>query len=116
MQTQPQEAQVFVRQLQEWLDKFYASLRQDESLIALYQDPVGNIITVDQIGFHDPYMVAIVGEDSANNRTVVLAHMSTVQIVLKAVRDTDNTPTAPKKTKIGFIGDAKAFSFNPPAQ
>lgn len=116
MQNQPQPAQLFFDQLRHWMNSFHANLRQDEYTVALYEDPVGNTITIRQIGFTNPHMIVLVGDDSYGNRSVVLAHLGSVQIILKAVRRTENTTEQPKKMAIGFLGDKLSLSPNAPTQ
>jgi len=76
----------------------------DEEMVVLYHSPAGEILEVDYLGFIDPDVISIIGHDSGNNSTVVLANVQTVQLIVKRIKPLDKDEK-PRRRRIGFIGD-----------
>jgi hypothetical protein len=75
-------------------------LPETEEMVVHYYGQGGEPIQVTHLGYHNPYLINVYGENERGEVCVVLAHMNSVQLVL-TVRRTQ--PEAPKRS-IGFVG------------
>lgn len=78
--------------------------KTDDEMVVFYHSPAGEVLEVDYLGFIDPDVITIIGHDSGNNQTIVIAHVQTVQLVVKRIKPLKEDEK-PKHRRIGFIGD-----------
>jgi hypothetical protein len=91
-------ADTFYDRLRHHIEEFQKNLKEDEQLaIYSYAGPNEPILITD-IGYHNPFLINLFGTDSKGNECCVLAHMSSIQLVLKIEK------ASPEERKeIGFL-------------
>lgn len=91
-------ADTFYDRLRHQIENFQKDLKEDEQL-AIYSYVGSNEpILITDIGYHNPFLITLYGTDSKENACCVLAHMSSVQLVLKIEK------VSPEERKeIGFL-------------
>ena len=74
-------------------------LRAGEQLVVYFDTQAGERLTVRQLGYQGADLIVIVGDDRWGVACQVLAHVQTVQLILKY--EAVGVPPRP----IGFLGD-----------
>jgi hypothetical protein len=96
-------ADEFFRQLRQQIEITQNELRESEQLEIYYHTPGEEPILVSKIGYVSPGLLMLYGKDSRNNDCKVLAHLQTIHLTLKLVRN-----GAPEKRRtISFVEPAK---------
>jgi len=94
-------ASTFYDRLEEGIKDFETNTVEDEHIEAHVVLSNGETIVAYDFGYHNPNLFYIWGLDSQGNEVSVLAHVSTVQVVMRRLK---NTPDHPKR-EIGFSGN-----------
>ncbi|MGE5618433.1 MAG: hypothetical protein ACM3US_04160 [Sphingomonadaceae bacterium] len=94
-------ADTLYEELEEDIQKTQQGLGPDEQILAIYYAPNGDPIIIDDIGYHNPYLLILKGRDAEGNKCRVLAHMNVVQIVVKILKVVGKQP----RRQIGFVGE-----------
>ncbi len=92
-------ADTFYNMIQKHITKTQARLKKDEQLIVLFVSGAGEEITVTHIGYQNPYLIILYGTDSTSRECSILAHMDSVQLVLRIAK----VDPAKEKRQIGFL-------------
>ena len=95
-------ANTFYDQLQEQISRKSAQLSEGEQLALYYQRQGDSPMQVNNLGYHNPYLITLFGKNESGEECIVLAHMNSVQLLL-VVEKTD--ARSPKRT-IGFVGQS----------
>jgi len=96
-------ADEFFKQLRQQIEITHNELRDSEQLEVYYHAQGEEPILVSKIGYLPPGLVVLYGTDSRNNDCKVLAHLQTVHLTLKLVRN-----GAPEKRRtISFVEPAR---------
>ena len=96
-------ADEFFKQLRQQIEVTQNELRESEQLEIYYDAPGEEPILVSKIGYLSPGLLVLYGTDGKNNDCKVLAHLQTVHLTLKLVRN-----GAPEKRRtISFVEPAK---------
>ena len=97
-------ADEFFKQLRQQIEVTQNELRESEQLELYYHAQGAEPILVSKIGYLAPGLLALYGQDGKNNDCKVLAHLQTVHLTLKLVRN-----GAPEKRRtISFVESAKS--------
>ena len=93
----------FFKQLRQQIEVTQNELRESEQLEIYYHAPGEEPILVSKIGYLSPGLLVLYGTDGTNNDCKVLAHLQTVHLSLKLVRN-----GAPEKRRIiSFVEQAR---------
>ncbi len=92
-------ADTFYNMIQKHITKTQARLKRDEQLIALFVADTGEQITITHIGYQNPYLMILYGIDSSSRECNILAHMNSVQLVLKI----DKVEASRERRQIVFL-------------
>ena len=92
-------ADTFYDQLRKNIEEIQKNVKKKEQLLIYYYPSPNEPILVTSIGFQNPYMMIFHGIDAMGNECAVLAHMLSVQLILRVVKIGDQK----KKRKIGFL-------------
>ena len=96
-------ADEFFKQLRQQIEVTQNELRESEQLELYYHAQGAEPILVSKIAYLAPGLLAFYGQDGRNNDCKVLAHLQTVHLTLKLVRN-----GAPEKRRtISFVESAK---------
>jgi len=96
-------ADEFFRQLRQQIEVTQNELRESEQLEIYYNAPAEEPILVSKIAYLAPGLLVLYGKDGKNNDCKILAHLHTVHLTLKLVRN-----GAPEKRRtISFVEPAK---------
>ena len=96
-------ADEFFKQLRQQIEVTQNELRESEQLEIYYQAQGEESILVSKIGYLAPGLLVLYGTDGRNNDCKVLAHLQTVHLTLKLVRN-----GAPEKRRsISFVEQAR---------
>jgi hypothetical protein len=90
----------FYEQLQKHIKETEKSLKEGEAIEVLYLIPSGGALLVTDIGYHNPNMIILYALDTEGQKCKVLAHMASLQLLIK------NVPVKQEEAKrtIGFLG------------
>jgi len=95
-------ADEFFKQLRQQIEITQNELRESEQLEIYYQAPGEEPILVAKIGYLSPGLLVLYGTDGENNDCKVLAHLQTVHLTMKLVRN-----GAPEKRRtVSFVEQA----------
>lgn len=97
---EPNTARLFYERLKEAVTLAEGSKAPGQELVIYAQGVSGETLTVEDLGYRNPSLIYIVGQDPDGIQTFVFSHPSSVQLVAKWIQPNDGTP----KRKIGFIG------------
>jgi len=78
--------------IQEEIDTLRSQLGENEQPVVLYPVGNGSMIQVGNIGYRNPDLIVLDGLDESNQRTRVLAPAGAVQLTIKVVQATPETP------------------------
>jgi hypothetical protein len=78
----PTMANTFYEHLSEWITDAMERAEEEGKGVEVVCHVGGSRITVTGLGFHNPYMIAVYGEDGAKNAVELLAHMAGIQLVI----------------------------------
>jgi hypothetical protein len=93
----------FFKQLRQQIEVTQNELRESEQLEIYYHAQGEESILVSKIGYLAPGLLVLYGKDGRNNDCKVLAHLQTVHLILKLVRN-----GAPEKRRtISFVEQAR---------
>ena len=96
-------ADEFFKQLRQQVEVTQNELRESEQLEIYYHTQGAEPILVSKIAYLAPGLLALYGQDGRNNDCKVLAHLQTVHLTLKLVRN-----GAPEKRRtISFVESPK---------
>jgi len=96
-------ADEFFRQLRQQIEITQTELRESEQLEVYYYAQGEEPILVSKIGYLSPSLLVLYGKDGRNNDCKVLAHLQTVHLTLKLVRN--GVPE--KRRTISFVEQAR---------
>jgi hypothetical protein len=85
-------ADAYVALIQKQMKHLSEELGEGMSIDAFVPVPGGGQIHVTWFGFHNPDMIKITGLDADGNDVCLLAHKSTLQVILKKVNQVDQKP------------------------
>jgi hypothetical protein len=92
-------ADEFLSKLRQQIEVTQNELREGEQLEIYYYAPTGEPILVSRVGYLEPGVIVLYGQDDRQNNCKVLANLHTVPLVLKLVRN-----GAPEKRRtISFV-------------
>ena len=92
-------AEEFFRQFRQQIEITQTELRESEQLEIYYHTQAEEPILVSKIGYFAPGLLVLYGTDGRNNDCKVLAHLQTLHLTLKLVRN-----GAPEKRRtISFV-------------
>lgn len=92
-------AEVLYQDLKSCVERTESSIGDNEQLRVYFI--AGNVwILVDEIGYYAQDLITISGRDGAGERTQVLSHCNSVQLIMKVIPQSQ----PPKRRQIGFIG------------
>jgi hypothetical protein len=94
-------ADSFHRKLQQRIEETLKELKDDEQLAVYYQCRTGECIAVTDIGYRNPNLIIICGQDSQRKHCQILAHMNLVELVMKK----EKVDKKAKPRTIGFIAN-----------
>jgi hypothetical protein len=95
-------ANTFYEQLQEAINRELGQLGKMEQLAVYYQGPSGPPLLVNDLGYHNPYLIKLYCKNERDEHRVVLAHMNSVQLLLAVEKVEIHSP----KRTIGFVGQS----------
>ena len=95
-------ADTFYDRLESFITEAQSELEENQQLEISYASPAGEIITVTDIGYHNPYLIRLYGKDKRNQECTVLVHMNSVQLIVR----TANLRDAEQHRRIGFLSDS----------
>lgn len=95
-----QSASGFFERLEHWIRSEENQLEPDEQLLVLYYNRAGESIHVHEIGYQNPQLIILLGQDNQGNQRRILAHMEAVELELMRVKVERK---AQEKRKIGFF-------------
>ena len=96
-------ADEFFKQLRQQIEVTQNELRESEQLEIYYHAPGEEPILVAKIGYLSPGLLVLYGTDGENNDCKVLAHLQTVHLTMKLVRN-----GAPEKRRtVSFVEQAR---------
>jgi hypothetical protein len=96
-------ADEFFKQLRQQIEVTQSELRESEQLEIYYHAEGEEPILVSKIGYLSPGLLVLYGTDGRNNDCKVLAHLQTVHLTLKLVRN-----GAPEKRRtLSFVEPAR---------
>jgi hypothetical protein len=96
-------ADEFFKQLRQQIEVTQSELRESEQLEIYYHAQGEEPILVSKIGYLSPGLLVLYGTDGRNNDCKILAHLQTVHLTLKLVRN-----GAPEKRRtISFVEPAR---------
>jgi hypothetical protein len=96
-------ADEFFKQLRQQIEVTQTELRESEQLEIYYHAQGEEPILVSKIGYLSPGLLVLYGTDGRNNDCKILAHLQTVHLTLKLVRN-----GAPEKRRtISFVEPAR---------
>ena len=98
----PRMARTFYDRLQVQISTAQAQLYEGEQLAVYFQGQGGSRILVTNLGYHNPYLIKLFGKNESDEKCVVLAHMSSVQLLLVVEKTAARSP----KRTIGFVGQS----------
>jgi len=99
-------ADEFFKQLRQQIEVTQNELRESEQLEIYYYTQGEEPILVSKIGYFAPGLLVLYGTDGRNNDCKVLAHLQTLHLTLKLVRN-----GAPEKRRtISFVEQPEARS------
>jgi hypothetical protein len=96
-------ADEFFRQLRQQIEITQNELRESEQLEIYYEAPAGEPILVSKIGYFAPGLLVLYGKDGRNNDCKLLAHLQTVHLTLRLVRN----GAQEKRRTVSFVEPAK---------
>ena len=99
-------ADTFYERLRYQIEEIEKELAGDEQLAVVHYNSAGQPFMVRDIGYHNPNLIILYGQDADNNECSILAHMNTIQLVLIRVKVKEVKPY-----RIGFLresGDGNA--------
>lgn len=99
-------ADIFYDRLQRKIKDAERRVAEDEDLFVCYHCPNGETIVIERIGYYNPSLVELAGRDLNGDVCSVLAHMSSVSLVLKFQKRVQDSPE-PKRL-IGFHVEGEA--------
>lgn len=99
-------ADAFFKQLRQQIEITQNELRESEQLEIYYHAQGEAPILVSKLGYLSPGLLVLYGKDSGNNDCKILAHLQTVHLTLKLVRN--GTPE--KRRTISFVEQARGSS------
>ena len=79
-------AEDFFRRLRQQIEVTQNELREGEQLEIYYYAPASESILVSKIGYLEPNLLILYGQDEKHNDCKVLANLQTVHLTLKLVR------------------------------
>jgi len=89
----------YFRKLRQQIEVTQNELREDEQLEVYYASQVDERVLVSRIGYLEPHLLVLYGQDDQHNDCKVLAHVLTVHLTLRLVRH-----GAPEKRRtISFV-------------
>ena len=94
-------ADEFYGRLEKHVEETRAQLKEGEQLAMFYYPRSGEAVVITDIGYRNPYLITLFGQDSQMNECHVLVHVQSVELVLKIVKSDAKVP----RKGIGFIGD-----------
>ena len=93
-------ADTFYDRLQEHLEKAMASLQSDEELSVYYYTQGGIAWKIEDVGFHNPFLIKLYCRGTDGSKTSILLHMAAVQLVVRISKKEKDV----KRVPIGFRG------------
>lgn len=78
-------ADTHFNRLEQAIKRAEADLKENQQLLVLYCDRSGQLVQVLNLGYHNPYLIVLHGIDSVNNKCTVLAHMESLELVIKII-------------------------------
>ena len=96
-------ADEFFKQLRQQIEITQTELRESEQLEIYYHAQGEEPILVSKIGYVSPGLLMLYGKDGRNNDCKVLAHLQTVHLTLKLVRN----GAQEKRRTISFVEQAR---------
>ena len=93
----------FFRTLRQQIEITQNELREGEQLEVYYTAQGHEPILVSRIGYLEPHLLVLYGQDGHNNDCKVLAHLLTTHLTLKLVRHGDPA----KRRTISFVEPTK---------
>lgn len=93
----------FFKQLRQQIEVTQNELRESEQLEIYYHTQGEEPILVSKIGYLSPGLLVLYGKDGENNDCKVLAHLRTMHLTLKLVRD----GASEKRRTISFVEQAR---------
>jgi hypothetical protein len=97
----PPMADTFYDRIETFIKEAEGELKQDEQLEITCSSPSGEVILITDIGYHNPYLIMLYGQDKHMNQCTILTHMDSVQLMIKTISLED----AGKHRHIGFLAD-----------
>jgi len=92
-------AGAFYRQLHEYFSEMKETQEKDESIDVAYCPGSGERITVTDLDYQNPHLIIVHGVDSDGNQCRALAHMASVQLVIKVIK----LKKTEERRPIGFL-------------
>jgi len=92
-------ADTFYKHLKKEISATEASLKEGQRLRVEYSSAAAGRIIVQSLRFQNPYLMLFHGVDENGNECTVLAHMGSVQLLLRVVTDDSG-----ERKPIGFRG------------
>ncbi|MBD2458258.1 hypothetical protein H6G80_29855 [Nostoc sp. FACHB-87] len=96
-------ARTFYQRLKYHIKETQANLSEDEHLAIYFCNKAGEMILIEDIGYHNPNLIILYGQDLTGNPSNLLVHVESVELVLKVLK-IENEPEV-KKRRIGFLND-----------
>lgn len=93
----------FYQRLKYHIEATQAELKDDQQLVIYFCNKTGELILIEDIGYHNPTLIILYGRDSQGNPSNLLVHMESVELVLKVLK-VENEPEIQKR-RIGFLND-----------
>ena len=92
-------ADTFYDRLRQHIEGTQNQLKKDEQLVLYYYNQTGERILVTDMGYHNPNLIILYGQDSNGNECSVIAHMQSVQLVVKILKLENKA----ERRTIGFL-------------
>jgi hypothetical protein len=92
-------ASTLYEHLKEWFADAESELAKDEHLDLSFVTQGGDLISISDIGYHNPHLIVLYGRDEKGDDCKVLVHMAAVQLILKTVKGSET----PGHRHIGFV-------------
>lgn len=92
-------ADTFVDRLKGQKEAVEKESKDGEALVMSMHLANGETIVISEIGYHNPHLMIFYGEDSQGRDSSILAHVNSVQLVLRVIQIKDDD----EKRPIGFM-------------
>ena len=90
----------FFKRLEHWIRREESQLKYNEQLLVVYYNRAGQSIYVHEIGYHNPQLIILFGQDNQGNQRRFLVHMEAVELEVMRVKVESE---AQEKRAIGFF-------------